>query len=242
LSQKMFSREEKQGADMEMQENPAAPTPGLRRPANPLHPVTIPQQPDLISVQPSPYTYPAPHYPPQPQQAPQRGSPARDHSWGPNNPFAPYAIPHDPGFGPVPVPAAGYYPDETPTPVPVPVSAPKNGNEHSTGFGRKDGYQLFKRRVALKPDAEVTSSDIHECRDLVRARYAIGHTIRSIQAGQTTAGEVGLRLPDLRNRAEFVLYEVRRILGEWSVIRSQWNEVEWGLLEKIQRKLVVLEI
>ena len=86
------------------------------------------------------------------------------------------------------------------------------------------------------------SSDIHECRDLVRARYAIGHTIRSIQAGQTTAGEVGLRLPDLRNRAEFVLYEVRRILGEWSAIRSQWNEVEWGLLEKIQRKLVVLEI
>jgi hypothetical protein len=249
LSQKKFSRKEKQGTDIEMQENPAAPTPGLRQSANPLRPATIPQQPDLISVQPSPYTYPAPHYPPlvlqpapQPQQAPQRGSPARNHSWGPNNPFAPYAIPHDPGFGPVPVPVAGYYPDETPTPVPVPVSAPKNGNEHSTGFGRKDGYQLFKRRAALKPDAEVTSSDIHECRDLVRARYAIGHTIRSIQAGQTTAGEVGLRLPNLRNRAEFVLYEVRRILGEWSAIRSQWNEVEWGLLEKIQRKLVVLEI
>ena len=270
LSQKMFSRKEKQGTDMEMQENPAAPTPGLRQPANPLRPVTIPQQPDLISVQPNPYTYPAPHYPPlvlqsapQPQQAPQRGSPARDHSWGPNNPFAPYAIPHDPGFGPVPVPVSGYYPDEAgyypdeasyypdetgyypdemPTPVPVPVSAPKNGNEHSTGFGRKDGYQLFKRRAVLKPDAEVTSSDIHECRDLVRARYAIGHTIRSIQAGQTTAEEVGLRLLDLRNRAEFVLYEVRRILGEWSAIKSQWNEVEWGLLEKVQRKLVVLEI
>ena len=96
--------------------------------------------------------------------------------------------------------------------------------------------------MALKPDAEVMSSDIHECRDLVRARYAIGHTIRSIQVGQTTAEEVGSRLPDLRNRAEFVLYEVMRILGEWSAIRSQWNEVEWGLLEKIQQKLVVLEI
>ena len=234
---------------MEMQENPAAPTPGSRQPANPLRPVTIPQQPDLISVQPSPYTYPAPHYPPlvlqpapQPQQASQRVSPTRDHSWGSNDPFAPYTTPHYPGFGPVPVLVSGYYPDETPIPVPGPVSASKNGYERSTGFGGKDGYQLFKRRVALNPDAEVMPSDIHECRDLVRARYAIGHTIRSIHAGQTTAGEVGLRLPDLRNRAEFVLYEVRRILGEWSAIRSQWNEVEWGLLEKIQRKLVVLEI
>ena len=221
LSQKMFSRKEKQGTDMEMQENPAAPTPGLRQPTNPSRPVTIPQQPDLIPVQPSPYTYPAPHYPPlvlqpapQPQQAPQRVSPARDHSWGSNNPFAPYAIPRDPGFGPVPAPVSGYYPDETPTPVSVPVSASKNGYEHSTGFGRKDGYQLFKRRAALKPDAEVTSSDIHECRDSVRARYALGHMIRNIQTGQTTAEEVGSRLPDLRNRAEFVLYEVRRILGE----------------------------
>lgn len=49
-------------------------------------------------------------------------------------------------------------------------------------------------------------------------------------------------MPDLRNRAEFVLYEIRRILGEWSAIRSQWNEIEWVLLEKIQRKLVVLKI
>ena len=168
-------------------------------------------------------------------------SPARDHSWVSNNPFAPYAIPHDPGFGSVPAPVSGYYSDETPTPVSVPVSAPKNGNERSTGFGGKDGYQLFKWRAALKPDAEVTSSDIHECRDLVHARHTIEHTIKSTQA-QTTAEEVGSRLPDLRNRAEFVLYEVMRILGEWSAIRSQWNEVEWGLLEKIQQKLAVLEI
>ncbi|OCL15191.1 hypothetical protein AOQ84DRAFT_435170 [Glonium stellatum] len=249
LSQKMFSRKEKQETDVEMQENPVVPTPVIRQPTNPPRPVAVSERPDLMPIHPDPYIHLAPYRPPvipqeapRPQPAPQQMSHGRDRPWGSNNLFTPHAVPRDPGYGPAPTPATGYYPDEAPASVPVLVSASKNGNEHATGLGGKDGYQLFKRRIIMKSDARVQSGDIHECRDLVRARYAIGHTIMSIRAGHTTAEAVGLRLPDLRNRGEFVLHEIRRILGEWSGVRSQWNEEEWGLLQKIQRKLVVLDL
>jgi hypothetical protein len=85
-----------------------------------------------------------------------------------------------------------------------------------------------------RPGALVTSQDLRECRELIRAKYALDVSTFNLRDVHYLNQPI---VDDMKRRSAAALVDVRRIVRGWVDAKDQWTEGEWRQVEEINRRI-----
>lgn len=85
-----------------------------------------------------------------------------------------------------------------------------------------------------RPGALVTSQDLRECRELIRAKYALDVSTFNLRDVHYLNQPI---VDDMKRRSAAALVDVRRIVRGWVDAKDQWTEGEWRQVQEINRRI-----
>jgi len=91
--------------------------------------------------------------------------------------------------------------------------------------------------VHRKPGGEITSQDLRQCRELIRAKYALDVEAYSQKDVHVLNRHI---VEDKKRRSKGALDDIKEIVSDWKNSQDQWEPHEWVHVEDIFRRIQLL--
>ncbi|OCK81693.1 hypothetical protein K432DRAFT_424720 [Lepidopterella palustris CBS 459.81] len=92
----------------------------------------------------------------------------------------------------------------------------------------------YLEAVSQKPGETASAQNLRECRELIRAKYALdveAYSLRDVHYLNQPIVE------DKKRRSRGALEDIRRTVDQWKDAKDQWSPDEWKQVEEIHRRI-----
>jgi len=91
--------------------------------------------------------------------------------------------------------------------------------------------------VHQKPGDKISAQKLRECRELIRAKYALDVEAYSLRDVHYLNQHI---VDDKKRRSKGALEDIKRTIEEWTAVKDQWSPEEWKQVEMICKRIQIL--
>jgi hypothetical protein len=95
----------------------------------------------------------------------------------------------------------------------------------------------YSEKVPRKPGGTVTSQDLRECRELIRAKYALDVWLHNARDTRAQNRHI---LDERRRQSAGALVDIQTMVKGWVRANAQWSPEEWRRVQAIHERIQVL--